>query len=293
MRITAALLFLLPVGTALEAANSWSSIKEFFGINDRADPPTIQVLVIHDVPEVMLEVKGKYTLYDPNTKPNEKDKHISTRFIGKNKPMQALRGGLKWGEEFPGIYQLKITPNDDATKTYINGNEYPGTIYIYDIGGTISIVNEVNIEQYLTAFMVSQFNESAPGEALAAFAIAARTNAYAQAVNPKNNFWAVDGQKTGYQGNVESNETDWARQVVDNTKYMILSNTGLSKGVATPFSLQWGSIIFGKSAGDAPVPAAIPLEDAVRLAQDGMHAAQILSKAFPKATVMLMKYNAQ
>lgn len=286
-RLATVLMFFLPFCQTLDAG-AWDSVKEFFGVHEKFSPPLIKVLVVHDVDGVNFEVKGKYSLHDPYT-----NSHISTRFIGKSKMMQALRSGLKWGEEFPGLYQIKVIPEDDNSIIVINGVEYSGAIYVYDIGGTISIVNEVDVEQYLRSVIASQFNESAPGEALASFAIAARTNAYVQAVNPKNTYWSVDGQKSGYMGNEGLNEAQWARKAVEGTRYMILSRTGIYEGLATPFALQWGPIGGAKSGEEQAMASSISLEEAEKMAQDGMHAAQILGKAFPKATIMLMNYKAQ
>lgn len=283
-RLATVLMFMLPFCSPVEAG-AWDSVKEFFGMNEKAAPPEIKVLVIHDVDGVNFEVKGKYSLYDPYT-----NSHISTRFIGKSKMMQALRSGLKWGEEFPGLYQIKVVPEDASARIYVNGVEYSGVVYVYDVGGAISIVNEVKIEQYLSSIMASEYSPSTPGEALAAFAIAQRTNAYVQAVNPKNTYWAVDGQKNGYKGNSNLEEAQWATKAVQNTQYMILSNTGIYEGKATPFAIQWGAITPGKNAGEGVVSAAISPEEAVKFAKEGMHAAQILAKAFPKATIMLMNY---
>lgn len=285
-RLATILMFMLPFCSSVDAG-AWDSVKEFFGMQEKVAPPEIKVLVVHDVDGVNLEVKGKYSLHDPYT-----NSFISTRFIGKSKVMQALRSGLKWGEEFPGLYQIKIVPEDASAKIIINGIEYSGVVYVYDIGGAISIVNEVPVEQYLSSVVASQYSQEIPGEALAAFAIASRTNAYAQASNPKNTYWAVDGQKSGYKGNNHLEENEWATKAVKNTQFMILSNTGIYEGKATPFAIQWGLIAPGKNAGESAVSGGISPEDAIQLAREGMHAAQILAKAFPRATIMLMSYAA-
>ncbi|MFN4174410.1 MAG: hypothetical protein ACK4HV_04830, partial [Parachlamydiaceae bacterium] len=83
---------------ALEAGilENWSA----YVMKQEARPATIKVLVAQNKPGIVLEVRGKYKIYDPNTM-----EHISTRFIGKRKFLQPLSNGIKWGEEFPGIYQ--------------------------------------------------------------------------------------------------------------------------------------------------------------------------------------------
>ncbi len=142
-------------------------------------PPTIKVLVTHDKPGVVLEVKGKYKIYDPH-----QNMYISTRFIGKRKFIQAISDGLKWGEEFPGIHQIRIVPDDPNTTTLVDGIEYKGSIFVYDIGGTISVVNEIDIEDYLKSILEPQFDDNLLPETFASIAITARTNAYYQASWP-------------------------------------------------------------------------------------------------------------
>lgn len=114
---------LLPFTGNLQAA-FWDS---FFSSEVKPEPKTIKVLIVHDKPGVVLEVKGKYTLYDPN---KSKYKHISTRFLGKRKFIQAVSDGLRWGEEFPGVYQLLIVPDEKTMTTVVDGNDYQGNLYI-------------------------------------------------------------------------------------------------------------------------------------------------------------------
>src|SRR5437588_276475 len=94
--------------------------------------PSIKVLLDHNRPGVVVEVKGEYKLYDPRT-----NEHMSTRFIGKRKYFQALKDGLQWGEEFPGLHQIKIEPSTAATTIIADGLEYRGSIYLYGIEGRL------------------------------------------------------------------------------------------------------------------------------------------------------------
>lgn len=276
---------ILPLAPSLEAG-LWSNVKEFLGIKENPNPPKIKILIAHDLDGVNFEVKGKYSLYDPNTQ-----EHISTRFIGKSKLMQGLRGGLKWGEEFPGLYQIKVEPEDDVTRIYINGTEYSGSMYVYDIGGGISIVNEVDIELYVQAVMANLFKQPMSDEALRALAIAVRTNAYVQATNPKNTYWALDAQRVGFDGEASLGKKNDAVVAAEETKYMILSKTGNYERKATPFLVQWTPIVPGKANDEQPSVSLISQEEAENMAKSGMHAAQILGKAFPGSTIMLMSYS--
>ncbi len=191
------------------------------------------------------------------------------------------------GEAFPGLYQIKIKPDEAITRILVNRREYEGEMYIYDIGGSVSLVNQLLIEEYIR-FLLAAYQESdLEPETWAALAIAARTDAYYQSSHPKNPYWTVDAQKVGYKGRLPvSAEVDEALKV---TRYMIMSRTGVYEGLATPFPAE-----FHPPQGENPSresePAKISIEEANALARRGEHAAQILAKAFPGTTIMLMKY---
>lgn len=232
---------------------------------DRPSAPTIKVLIANNKPGILLEVRGKYKIYDPHTM-----EHLSTRFVGKRKYLQALTNGLKWGEEFPGIYQLLIVPDDPRTITLVDGVPYEGNLYIYDVAGMISIVNDVEIEKYIDSLLTSQDTQNLSAEALGALAITNRTQAYYQANHPKTQYWAVDGSKIGYKGYSDPNAN--VGKALQTTKYMVLT-----EGDQT-FNARWDE-------------AKLPLNEANRLAQEGQSAADILKRVFPNTSLKVMLTN--
>lgn len=264
-------------------AGWWEDITSYFNSNQRAEPPSIRVLILHDAENANLEVQGKYNLYDPYT-----NSHISSRFAGKSRMIQASSDGLRWGEAFPGLYQLKIKTRDLGSKIILNDHQYESPVYIYDIGGTLSAVTEISVEDYVKSILASHQSQHLEPEALAALAIVVRTNAYFQALNPKNTYWAVDAQKVGYPGSVSLYPNE--EEAVRLTRYMILSRTGVYEGIATPFAVQFGDLTKDQSSKDVEV-SKISLEEANEMARSGDHAAQILAKAFPRSTMMIMQYS--
>lgn len=282
MKLKALLIALTLLSLRLEAG-LWDNITGYFQGTTRPEPPTIRVLLLHNAEKANLEVRGKYSLHDPYT-----NTHISTRFTGKSRPIQTVSDGLKWGEAFPGLYQIKIRPTEANSYSIVNGKDYNGDIYIYDIGGTISVVNQISVEDYVRSTLSDYQNQNFEPEALAALAIVARTNAYFQAANPKNTYWAVDAEKVGYHGTAKGSPA--IEEAVRMTRYMIMSRTGVYEGVATPFAAQFAPAEEGQTAKEAEV-SKIPLEDVNAMAQKGEHAAQILAKAFPGTTIMIMQYS--
>lgn len=265
-------------------AGLWDSFKGYFNEDQKIVQPNIKVLVSHDIPEASLEVTGQYLLINPYT-----GEHLSTRYIGKNKKIQGLNDGLKWGENFPGLYQLKIVPKTADTTVLLDGNEYMGSVSIYDINGkSISIVNEIPVESYVRSILVQYQAKHLKEETLYALAIIARTNAYFQAVNPQNTYWAVDAERVGFKGIVPTSSE--VNEAVENTRYMILSRTGVYEKVITPFPAQFDGLSLGLSTREG-VMGKITLQEANEMAEKGEHAAQILAKAYPGTTVMLMSYN--
>lgn len=257
-----ALLTAISIGGSLHGF----SFENFFSSKPaEAAPSMMKVLIVHNVPGADLEVRGKYKIFDPN-----KNAFISTRYLGKRNFIQAQAEGLKWGEEFPGVYQIRIVADDKNTTTLIDGREYTGNISVYDIGGTISIVNEVPLEDYVKAVASYHYYDSRfPQELANAIAIAIRSEAWHQHQNHQQKYWDVQADKTGYLGATSAQDNRFAKAVKE-TKGMILAKDG------APLSLDWNS-------------ADISLAEGENLANNGDHAVQILQRAYPQGTLTLIK----
>lgn len=282
------LLFILSFGLVSYAtyanAGVWDTVTQWFSSTERQErPPTIRVLVGDDLDEAFLEVQGRYLIEDPYT-----NKWISSRFLGKAKTVEALPIGLRWGEEFPGIYQLCIKPMDRKTVISVNGVEYRGAILVYDTGGRISLVNEVDVEEFLRSTFTVHEEEIHSDEALAALAISARTNAYYHALFPRNTFWSVDAQHANYYGHLK-NRNPRLEQALRSTRHMILSSTRPQEGSTTPFPLNWGPIhTYRKMPQALQHESKISLRQADDMGHRGDHAARILSKAFPDSSLAMI-----
>lgn len=259
-------------------AGVWDSIANFFSKSSLYANDSLKILIVHDTPGVILEVKGKYKIYDPKTNSN-----MGKGFVGKRKYIQPLSDGIKWGEEFPGVFQIMIMPDDKSTTAIVDGIEYKGRIYVYDIGGSISVVNEIPFDEYVKTVLSPNLQQPLPQEVLAALAITARTNAYYMKQNSHSDFWHVEAKQIGYQGYALSNPSALLDQAVKATHNMVMSIS------STPFLARWNIV----DAGDLlshikPVDSNISLDQAAMMAHQGDHAAQILKKAFPNAQVDLI-----
>lgn len=275
-RIFTAFLSLSLLTGALNAG-VWDSVANFFNKTSTAADDSLKILVVHDKPGVILEVKGKYRIYDPNTNSN-----MGKGYTGKRKYIQPLSDGLKWGEEFPGVFQIMIMPDDKATTTIVDGIEYKGRIYVYDIGGTISVVNDISFDEYVKTVLSSRLQKPIPEEALAALAITARTNAYFIKKNARSDFWDIESKPLGYQGYALSNPSSLIEQAIKTTHNMVMTAS------STPFMAQWDIVDAASIPDSKPEDSKITLDQAAMFAHQGEHAAQILKKAFPNAQVDLI-----
>jgi len=270
--------------TASAEAGLTDTIGSFFTRRAAPKPPSIRILVTDDAYELDLAINGPYRIYDPRT-----GNHVITRKIGKRDMLRTTGEGIKWGEEFPGVHQIQIIPAGGETVVTVNDVDYEGSVYIYDVQGRLSVVNSLDLEDFLSNVLAPMFQKPESEEVLAAVAITARTNAYFLAENPRNPYWAINAEQVGYGGINKNAQTTAIDEAIRDTRYMVMSRTGAYEGITTPFPAQWKG---GGGAARSPrsVVSQITLEEAAKLADGGENAAQILSKAFPGSNIQLI-YN--
>ncbi|MBA2727942.1 MAG: SpoIID/LytB domain-containing protein [Parachlamydiaceae bacterium] len=249
-------------------------------------PPSIRILLAHDEPSVFLEVKGKYKIFDPHT-----NSHINTGFLGKRRTVEATLDGIRWGEEFPGVYQIVIIPDAPDTTTLVDGVEYRGKVYIYDVGGSISLVNQITLEEYLSSVLPQGYPEALPPNLLEAIAITARTDSYSLAQSGNNPYWDVDASKVGYHGHALSRTSKPLENAILVTQNLILHRDGKADWVVNPFAVSWKPAS-GAKTDKGVVYSAFTIEEAVKLANKGATAVQILEQAFPDTSIQKLEYAA-
>jgi stage II sporulation protein D len=203
-------------------------------------PKNIQVLLEKDASEVLLEVQGPYSIYNPHD-----GAKISAGLIGKRFIIRELEGGLKWGEEFPGVHQIYIKPRSADTSIFINGIQYQGAVAVYGVASQINIVNDIDIESYILSLLNAQFSTPLESEVMASLAILARTDAYYHATTNPHSFWHVDAKEVGYQGSALNLPKSPAQKAVDTTRHLILVHP--SQGKPSPFPTAWTEHSAGKT----------------------------------------------
>ena len=219
------------------------AITSLFSIEQVAEvvaPRNIQVLILRDQTEALLEVKGSYSLFNP-----QDGSRICAGLLGKRFMVHALSNGLRWGEEFPGIHQFAIVPKGEQTSIFINGIQYNGIVFVYSVGDRIHLVNEIDIESYVKGILSLQFSSPLESEVMAALAIVARTNAYYATSRNPDVFWHVQARESSYQGTALCAPASPVDKAVEGTRDLILVHS--QGGRAIPFAATWTEHSAGKT----------------------------------------------
>lgn len=237
----------------------------------QADPSTVKVQLFKDLEGALIEVKGPYNVFDPKT-----GKKIDICFMPASYYMYPTTDGLKWGQEFPGVYQILISPDKKGATVVVAGTEYRGKSYLYQIKGTIGAVNELSVED----FTASVLSSHVPGEvnsqdALEALAILLRTEVYNSINQGSNQFWDIKASSFNYQGYAVERRDEPFLDALASTRGMILRN---GKSDQSP-AIRWFQT--GKIAE--------PVKKIEALAAEGKDAKEILSQICPGSIITIIK----
>jgi stage II sporulation protein D len=236
--VIAAALLLSALSFPVTAKENSSLIEN---IAEPMSPRNIQVLLEKDASEALLEVKGPYYIFNPHN-----GSKVASGLLGKRFMIHELEQGLKWGEEFSGIHQIYIKPRSEETAIFINGIQYGGGVAVYGVNGTINVVNDIDIEDYVKALLSYELTGSYEPEVLSALAILARTDAYFHATRSEQSFWHVAASEVGYQGSALVAADSPIEKAVETTKHLILVHP--SNGKNLPFAATWTEHSAGKTA---------------------------------------------
>ena len=203
-------------------------------------PPTLKVLLVDGAESVYVEAKGRYHLYNLSN-----DLLIDSGLFGKKGEMYALEGGIKWGEHLQQIDAIRIVPGDSQSTILINGIEYKGCIDFRALGKNLRIINEIDVESFLSATLFPKFSEKLSDEVAEAISIVARTNAYYFLKKKADSFWHVTAKNAGYLGYALSFHKPFLDRALERTKEVIMTYQGASfpafwnensAGITTTFS---------------------------------------------------------
>ena len=106
---------------------------------------------------------------------------------------------------------LRLAPGDTGFLRF-NGREYPGALEIVRTGDTLTVINELPLEEYLAGAVKAEAGDEMPVEMLKAQAVVARTYAaYHRRLNAEKAFHLVASTlNQQYDGRVPTDSPVWA-----------------------------------------------------------------------------------
>jgi stage II sporulation protein D len=115
------------------------------------------------------------------------------------------------------------------------------------VDNKITIINEVDVENYLKATLSDQIQTSYDSAVLDAMAIAARTQIYYQIQHHERAFWHIDAQDIHYKGHALTHFKENVLKAVDNTKFLVMTYEKKT------FPTTWNENCAGKTASYASI----------------------------------------
>ncbi|MCB1110655.1 MAG: hypothetical protein KDK64_06695 [Chlamydiia bacterium] len=224
-------------------------------------PATIKVLLAKDSDGFLLEARGPFVVSNPENGKKESSGRRGKRFF-----LYPHEEGIKWGENFLGIFQLQIAPTSAETSFLVDGIQYRGAIEVYNIEGKLHVINEVDVESFVKSTLTEKLKgKSFSPNVMDALAIISRTDAYYKALMNYDAFWHVTANDFDYHGTGLTLQNLDVDKGVDNTRYLVMTyeeqpfpgswtensggktasyssifrkNTSTPSGVETPFALK-------------------------------------------------------
>ncbi len=131
----------------------------------------IRVSVLRDVDHFTLAVDGRHTVLDYNT---GKKVAVGVRLL----PTIVVidHGKIKIGDTVYDNQRLVIDPRQDASLR-VNDKHFRGMLVIINGGTSLTVVNSIEIEQYIRGVLYHEISDKWPLEAIKAQAVATRTYA--------------------------------------------------------------------------------------------------------------------
>lgn len=232
-------------------------------------PLEIRVGVQRDVPSVTVATSQAGQILDRAGKP--------LMSLGANQGLTVRGNGTNLsinGKTVPGV--VWVTTSRDGLVA-VGDRWYRGRVLLVTRGNKVLAVNYVDLEHYLTSVVGSEMHSNAPGEALKAQAIAARSYALVHMVRPASDWFDLgDTQRWQVYKGIKS-EFDTSHQAVNATVGQVLSHNG---GVVESLYASTDEIVANVHKGRG-----MSQYGAYDLARQGQNYQQILNRYYPGVIV--------
>lgn len=200
-------------------------------------PPTVKVLLTKLANEEILSTSGPFFAYNPLT--NELLFEGSKRKRGE---LHATEKGILWGNARTSAHAIRIVPASKEVRISVGGVPYPGCVEVHVIGGTLNIVNEVSVEQFLRVTLPSRVPNPCALSVLDALAIVERTRLYHLIEKEGHASFHIEQNGETYEGYKRQNRKgEEVIGAINRTANMVMTHQ------KKPFPTSFGKCHAGKS----------------------------------------------
>ncbi len=179
----------------------------------------VDILLAQNVSQITIETSSPYEVLDSNQRPLFKGKNIVAT------PIRATGMGIQMGSQL--FKDTPITIQAEGGSIRVGKQVYRHSVKIWrESARAISVVNEINVEDYLKGVLPWEANPSWPAEALKAQAVASRTFAIFKSIQHQDEKSSLskDILSQVYKGkSLENPKTD---QAIEATRGEILTYNG-------------------------------------------------------------------
>ena len=231
------------------------------------EEPLCKVLIDKEQKSFQVEVKGSHNIYDPYT-----GKKLDAAFLSSSYPMVPTSEGIKWGQDFPGVYQIVVIPDNETASVTVNGVTYGGVVAFYQIEDKLSAVNWISLDDMTSSLLSSNFlpRDAYQKEVIAAYAIALRSIIHHQIMNATAQYWDIKAEDCGYQGkSVTRSDAPFIEAMKATKKIVMIGGTAVALNRKVIETLR----------------VKMPSNDIEDMAKDGKDARVILHRFYPESTL--------
>ncbi len=201
--VLSALLFLQPAQSA-----AWGRVSV---------DTNVRVAIYKSIKNISLSVKGKFQVLDMMT--NKRFKDISSL---KNAYVYGVKSGIKIGSSVISSTKVKVVLKSGTI--FVNKRRFRGSISIIkNKDGLLTIVNDLNVEQYVKGVLVNEASHKWPLEVLKAQAVASRTYALYHMTYTKDKDYDVTNDIYSQVYGGKSTERFKCNIAVNHTKGQVLT----------------------------------------------------------------------
>ncbi|AFY60773.1 SpoIID/LytB domain-containing protein [Synechococcus sp. PCC 6312] len=180
--------------------------------------PEVRVAVVDKQGQVRIGVSANVQITD------DRGQALGTLAANQAVTLQAGGQGLT-GWEKPLPTSIWLTPGGQGL-VYVDGYWYRGKMRIINLNGTITAINQLELEQYLVAVVGAEVYPSWPVHTLKAQAIAARSYALAQMFRPASRYFDLGNTERWQVYRGIKDEWNTTQAAVQNTRGIVLTHSG-------------------------------------------------------------------